>query len=167
MEMLSTKRVHCDNYETIISQFQTDPLFLFPIILRLGLCKMPFFFPSQFPGCQVLTKVTQDGNWKAWWGRKRLPRAITCHSCRCWVSTGPGGRQSPAFCSSSFLRFVYLAFPEAVSQSSSEVVTPAKQHSLQRSMSQLLECCSPSSWGTIWTAAPPEKPGSQTHRAYS
>lgn len=30
--------------------------------------------------------------------------------------------------SSSLPRFVYLAFPEPVSQSSSEVVTPAKQH---------------------------------------
>lgn len=42
----------------------------------------------------------------------------------------------------SLLRFVYLAFTEPVSQSSSEVVTPAKQHSLQRSMSQLLKLCS-------------------------
>ena len=56
MEILISQRVHSANYETIISQLQTDPSFLLPIILRLKLCKLHFFFPSQFPGCQVLAE---------------------------------------------------------------------------------------------------------------
>lgn len=119
--MVNSQRVRCANYQTMISQLQMDPLFLFPIMLGLGLCELHFFFASWFPVCQVLTQGTRDGNWKA-----RLPLAIPCHYCQRCFSTGPGGSswflQSSAFC------FVYSAFPEPVSQSSSEAVTPAKLH---------------------------------------
>lgn len=69
--MVNSQRVRCANYQTTISQLQMDPLFLFPIMLGLGLCKLHFFFASRFPVCQVLTQGTQDGNWKARWGGGR------------------------------------------------------------------------------------------------
>lgn len=62
MEMVSSRTVCCANYETMISQLQTDPLFLFPIMLRLRLCKLPFVFAGRFPGCQVHDK--RNTGWK-------------------------------------------------------------------------------------------------------
>lgn len=60
MEMVSSGMVCCANYETMISQLQTDPLFLFPIMLGLRLCKLPFVFAGRFPGCQVHEKDEKE-----------------------------------------------------------------------------------------------------------
>lgn len=94
-------------------------------MLWLGLCKLYYFFASQFPGCQFQQKEHRMKIGKHDEGRKDFSQLLLITA----VNADSAQDLVVAADSSSLPCFIYLAFPEPVSYSSSEVLlTPATQH---------------------------------------